>query len=58
VLSPPDVLAHLVWSGAGRQVSDVWVGGRQVVADGATTTVDAEALRADVAVRAARLAAG
>ena len=29
-----DLLAHLVWSGAGRHVRDVWVGGRQVVADG------------------------
>jgi 5-methylthioadenosine/S-adenosylhomocysteine deaminase len=54
---PGDVLAHLVWSGAGRHVRDVWVGGRQVVADGASTTVDPEALRLDVAARAARLAA-
>ena len=52
-----DLLAHLVWSGAGRYVRDVWVGGRQVVRDSASTTVDAEALRADVAARAARLAA-
>src|SRR3954469_3379387 len=51
-----DVLTHLVWSGAGRHVRDVWVGGRQVVADGACTTVDADALRAGVAERAARLA--
>ena len=51
-----DVLAHLVWSGAGRHVRDVWVGGRQVVRDSATTTVDPEALRRDVAARAARLA--
>jgi 5-methylthioadenosine/S-adenosylhomocysteine deaminase len=57
VLASSDVLSHLVWSGATRFVRDVWVGGRQVVADGACTTVDAEALRADVAVRAARLAA-
>jgi 5-methylthioadenosine/S-adenosylhomocysteine deaminase len=55
---PADVLAHLVWSGAGRHVRDVWVGGRQVVRDFASTTVDAEALRNDVAARAARLAAG
>ena len=55
---PADVLAHLVWSGAGRHVRDVWVGGRQVVGDGASRTVDTEALRADVAVRAARLATG
>ncbi|MCF6742963.1 amidohydrolase [Blastococcus sp. KM273128] len=53
-----DVLAHLVWSGAGRHVRDVWVGGRPVVRDGASTTVDAAALRTDVAERAARLAAG
>ncbi|MCF6509475.1 amidohydrolase [Blastococcus sp. MG754426] len=55
---PADVLAHLVWSGAGRHVRDVWVGGRPVVRDGGSTTVDAAALRADVAERAARLAAG
>jgi 5-methylthioadenosine/S-adenosylhomocysteine deaminase len=55
---PADVLAHLVWSGAGRHVRDVWVGGRQVVRDFAVTAVDTEALRVDVAERAARLAAG
>ena len=54
--SPADVLSHLVWSPSSRHVRDVWVGGRQVVADGACTTVDAGALRADVAARAARLA--
>jgi 5-methylthioadenosine/S-adenosylhomocysteine deaminase len=54
---PGDVLAHLVWSGAGRHVRDVWVGGRQVVCDGVSTTVDVEALRHDVVTRAARLAA-
>src|SRR3954471_12170921 len=51
-----DVLTHLVWSGAGRHVRDVWVGGRQVVADGVCTTVDAETLRTEVADRAKRLA--
>ena len=56
VLEPADLLAHLVWSGAGRHVSDVWVGGRQVVAGGVCTTVDVAAVRADVAARAARLA--
>ena len=53
-----DLLAHLVWSGAGRHVRDVWVGGRPVVRDGASTTVDTEALRLEVVARAARLAAG
>ncbi|WP_409332824.1 amidohydrolase family protein [Trujillonella humicola] len=51
-----DLVAHLVWSGASRLVRDVWVGGRQVVADGVVTTVDAEELRGEVAERAARLA--
>jgi 5-methylthioadenosine/S-adenosylhomocysteine deaminase len=53
-----DLLAHLVWSGAGRHVRDVWVGGQPVVRDGASTTVDVDALRVDVAARAARLATG
>jgi 5-methylthioadenosine/S-adenosylhomocysteine deaminase len=51
-----DLITHLVWSGASRLVRDVWVGGRQVVADGVCTTVDADALRLEVADRAARLA--
>ncbi|MGY1806488.1 amidohydrolase family protein [Blastococcus sp. SYSU D00669] len=51
-----DVLTHLVWSGAARLVRDTWVAGRQVVRDGVCTTVDTEALRAEVAARAARLA--
>jgi 5-methylthioadenosine/S-adenosylhomocysteine deaminase len=54
--APADWLTHLVWSGVSRLVRDVWVGGRQVVADGSVTTVDAGALRAEVAERAARLA--
>ena len=58
VLSPADLTAHLVWSGGGRYVRDVWVGGAPVVRDGVSTRVDVEALRADVAARAARLAAG
>jgi 5-methylthioadenosine/S-adenosylhomocysteine deaminase len=51
-----DLLTHLVWSGASRLVRDTWVGGRRVVHDGVCTTVDAEALRAEVAGRAAKLA--
>jgi 5-methylthioadenosine/S-adenosylhomocysteine deaminase len=53
---PADLLAHLVWSGGGRFVRDVWVGGRPVVRNGSSTTVDVDALRADVAALAARLA--
>ena len=52
-----DLLAHLVWSGGGRYVRDVWVSGRPVVRDGASTTVDTAGLLADVVARAARLAA-
>ena len=51
-----DLLTHLVWSGGGRYVRDVWVGGRAVVRNGASVGVDVDGLRADVAVRAARLA--
>jgi 5-methylthioadenosine/S-adenosylhomocysteine deaminase len=51
-----DLLAHLVWSGGGRFVRDVWVGGVQVVAGGVCATVDVDGLRAEVAARAARLA--
>jgi 5-methylthioadenosine/S-adenosylhomocysteine deaminase len=52
-----DVLAHLVWSGGGRYVRDVWVGGAAVVRDRVPTRVDVDALRADVVTRAHRLAA-
>jgi 5-methylthioadenosine/S-adenosylhomocysteine deaminase len=54
---PADLLAHLVWSGGGRYVRDVWVGGEPVVSDGVATRVDVAALRADVGARAGRLAA-
>jgi 5-methylthioadenosine/S-adenosylhomocysteine deaminase len=57
VLSPADVPAHLVWSGGGRFVRDVWVSGQPVVRDRVSTRVDVAALRAAVATRAARLAA-
>src|SRR4051794_7315844 len=53
-----DLLTHLVWSGVTPLVRDTWVAGRQVVRDGVVTTVDAEALRTDVAERAKRLAEG
>src|SRR5919202_1310984 len=56
VIDPVDLLTHLVWSGTSRLVRDTWVGGRQLVRDGVCTKVDAEALRADVAERGARLA--
>ena len=51
-----DLLTHLVWSVGSRHVRDTWVGGRQVVAAGVSTTVDEAELRADVQTRALRLA--
>jgi 5-methylthioadenosine/S-adenosylhomocysteine deaminase len=50
-VAPREVLSHLVWAGSGRDVTDVWVGGRRVVEGGVCRTVDAE--RARLAVRAA-----
>ncbi|GAA3023047.1 amidohydrolase family protein [Actinokineospora globicatena] len=35
------LLSNLVWAAGSRTVKDVWVAGRQVVADTASTTVDA-----------------
>jgi 5-methylthioadenosine/S-adenosylhomocysteine deaminase len=51
-----DLITHLVWSVGSRHVRDTWVGGRQVVADGAAATVDEAELRAEVQTRALRLA--
>ncbi|MCZ2815653.1 amidohydrolase family protein [Modestobacter sp. VKM Ac-2984] len=53
-----DLLTHLVWSVGSRHVRDTWVAGRQVLADGVSTTVDEAELRAEVQTRAMRLAAG
>jgi len=55
-LSDEDLLAHLVWAASSRLVTDVWVGGRQVVAGRRCLTVDEEAARHEVALRARRLA--
>jgi 5-methylthioadenosine/S-adenosylhomocysteine deaminase len=40
-----NVAAHLVFSASGRDVTNVWVDGRRLVADGAVTTVDVETVR-------------
>ena len=37
----PQLLANLVWAAGSRPVTDVWVAGEQVLADGAPTRVDA-----------------
>jgi 5-methylthioadenosine/S-adenosylhomocysteine deaminase len=51
------LIEHLVWSASSRLVTDVWVGGDQVVAARRHLTVDVERARDEVGRRAARLAA-
>ena len=50
------LIEHLVWSASSRLVTDVWVGGEQVVVDREVRTVDLARARAEVGRRAARLA--
>jgi 5-methylthioadenosine/S-adenosylhomocysteine deaminase len=54
-LSHAELLGHLVWAGAGYLVTDVWVGGAQVVEEGRCTTIDGDRARAEVGQRARRL---
>ena len=54
-LSDSELLGHLVWAGAGYLVTDVWVGGQQVVAGGRCTTVENDRVLAEVGQRARRL---
>ena len=56
VLRPRDVLALLVWAGSARDVTDVWVGGRQAVRGRVCRTVDVGAARAGLRAAARRLA--
>jgi 5-methylthioadenosine/S-adenosylhomocysteine deaminase len=56
-LSDAELLGHLVWAGAGYLVTDVWVGGAQVVEEGQCTSVDGDRARAEVGQRAYRLLA-
>jgi 5-methylthioadenosine/S-adenosylhomocysteine deaminase len=49
------LLAHLVWAASSRLVTDVWVGGEQVVANGRCLTVDPGIASQEVAARSARL---
>ncbi len=50
-----DPALHLVWGTDGRSVRDVLVDGKVVVRDGRCTTVDEDALRAEVVAARARL---
>lgn len=52
---PDELLAHLVWAGGAEHVTDVWVGGRQVVDTGEVTTIDRHQVQREVFERARRL---
>jgi len=58
VTEPSELLAHVAWSGGDRRVSDVWVAGEPVVADGIVLHVDEERARVEVQQRAEWQAAG
>jgi 5-methylthioadenosine/S-adenosylhomocysteine deaminase len=55
--SPDELLAHVVWAGPSRLVTDVWVAGDHVVVDGQVATVDLPRARAEIQQRGQRLAA-
>ncbi len=55
LLHDAQLIEHLVWSASSRLVTDVWVGGDQVVSAGQCTTVDVERARSEVDRRARRL---
>jgi 5-methylthioadenosine/S-adenosylhomocysteine deaminase len=52
-----NAVSFLAYAARGTDVTDVFIGGRQVVAQGKVTVLDEDAARADVAERAARILA-
>lgn len=50
-----NVAAHIVFSASGRDVRDVWVDGRRLLAHGRPTTFDADAVRAEAQAAAEEL---
>ncbi len=51
-----ELLAHVVWAGAGQHVSDVWIAGRRVVQDRSCLTVDVPRAIAEAKARGRTLA--
>jgi 5-methylthioadenosine/S-adenosylhomocysteine deaminase len=58
VLDPQQLVERFVWAGSPGAVRDVWVGARQVVADGECRTVDRREARLQVLERTRRLVSG
>ena len=51
-----ETLAHLVWSGSNRSVTDVWIAGSKVLSEGDLVTIDEKRALREVKERAFRLA--
>ncbi|MEM7324905.1 MAG: amidohydrolase [Actinomycetota bacterium] len=51
-----DLPTHLVFGGSSRFVTDVWVDGHRVVADGTLTTLDLDEAKREVTTRGRRIA--
>jgi 5-methylthioadenosine/S-adenosylhomocysteine deaminase len=56
VTNNDELIAHVAWAGSGRHVTDVWVGGTQVVTDRQLTKFDLEEALQQVQTRGQRLA--
>ena len=56
VTNDDELIAHVAWAGSGRHVTDVWVGGTQVVTDGRLPNFDLEQALHEVQSRGKRLA--
>jgi len=56
VTNQHELISHLAWSGGSRHVTDVWVQGRQVVADRECLTIDMAAAVSEGRKRGLRLA--
>ncbi len=57
-LQEQNLLTQLVFAGGSRHVTDVWVAGRPVVADGRIVTVDVDQVMSQCQLRCERLIAG
>ena len=56
VTNNDELIAHVAWAGSGRHVTDVWVGGTQVVTQRQLTNFDLEQALQQVQSRGQRLA--